>query len=99
MTVNSDYEKLQIKALEWIKKQMRPFTLNDLRKSLHDEIKHLVIANSAWGMLMKQMAKDKYILNNGYTDVLRPNGKKHAVVHGFLRSTTISSLITLRGIN
>ena len=79
MKPQTDYDKARNNALEWISKTYKPFTIDDIRKHLETACKGLILTNSSWGKIMQELAKDKSILDNGYVEGIRPNGKKKVI--------------------
>lgn len=85
----TDYEKLYYLASEWVKTQMRSFTIDDLRKSLKNDLDRLILSNSSYGALMHELCRDKLIIGNGYVDGIRPNGKKKVITQWISREYSL----------
>jgi hypothetical protein len=66
-------------ALEWVKKQFKPFTIYDIKRSFIDPGNKPVEELSYYGGVMKELSRLNLIIHNGYVKTKRPNGKHHLV--------------------
>ena len=79
VTSNKNYSKLSKFASEWVKKRFTPFTIDDIKKAFLGAGNEVSFDPSTWGGLMRKLKDGNLILRNGYTEKVRPNGKKQVV--------------------
>ena len=76
----SGYKKLSEFASEWVKNRFTPFTIDDIKKAFTGAGNMVNFDTSTWGGLITELRENKLILKNGYSEGIRPNGKKKIVV-------------------
>lgn len=70
-----DYTSILMFAKEWVRKQYRPFSANELRKSYYDAGNKEPENKNVYGMVFRSLSKDNLIIHIGYSKSTNPVAK------------------------
>lgn len=79
MAKSKYYELLYTFSLEWVKKRMTTFTIEDMKLAFYGAGNAPPDNSSIFGKLLQSLSQNKLIFEHSFVKVKRPNGKPRVV--------------------